>query len=138
MKTCSAIDTDDILYSLIKRAIDTKAVRITGIVCPEGDRPEDSQREDIVINTIALTHDKPQDGTSNVNIYVPDRRVKVQGKEQRTADRDRLQQIGDDLVSFIEAQNLPDFEMWIESDTILREDTPRQHYRNLRIKWNIH
>ncbi len=138
MKKLSTIDTDDILYSLIRRAVDTKAVKINGDVYPEGDRPEDSQKEDIVINTIALTHDKPQDGTSNVNIYVADLRVKVHGKEQRAANRDRLQAIGDDLVSFIEDQNLADFEMWIESDTLLKDESARQHYRNLRIKWNIH
>ena len=72
MKTCSTIDTDDMLYKLLRRAIDEGKFSINGVVCQESDRPEDSQTEDIVINTIALSHDKPQDGTSNVNIYVPE------------------------------------------------------------------
>ena len=138
MKTCSSIDLDDLLYSLLQRAIATKAVTINGVVCPEDDRPADSQTEDIVVNTISISQDKPQDGTSNVNIYVPDRRVRIRGKEQRAANRGRLQQIGDQVKAFIEAQNLDDLEMWIESDTILRDQTAAQHYRNLRIKFNIH
>lgn len=70
MKKCSSIDTDDMLYKLLRRAIDEKKIAINGVLCQETDRPADSQTEDIVVNTIAISHDKPQDGTSNVNIYV--------------------------------------------------------------------
>ncbi len=138
MKTCSTIDTDDMLYKLLSRAIAEGKFSINGVVCQESDRPEDSQTEDIVINTIALSHDKPQDGTSNVNIYVPDKRVKIRGKEQRKTDWGRLKELGDALAAFIEAQNLPDFEMWIESDSTLQDPASGQHYRNIRVKWNIH
>lgn len=137
MKKCSAIDLDDLLYSLIRKAAAAGVVRINGLICPEGDRPDDSQTEDIVFNTVAVTQDKPQDGTSNINIYVPDHRVMIRGKEQRSANRERLKQIGDALVSFIDAQNLPDLELWTESDTILSEPSAGQHYRNIRVKWNI-
>jgi len=138
MKKCSSIDTDDMLYKLLRRAIDEKKIEINGVLCQETDRPADSQTEDIVVNTISISHDKPQDGTSNVNIYVPDKRVKIRGKEQRTTNWARLKEIGDALVDFIEAQNLDDLEMWIESDTTLQELTAAQHYRNIRVKWNIH
>lgn len=138
MKKCSSIDTDDILFNLLKTAVKEGEIVINGIVCHEDDRPENSQTEDIVINTIALTHDKPQDGTSNVNIYVPDLRLKIRGQEQRATDRRRLFEIGEQVKAFIEAQNLPDFEMWIESDLTLKDQGAAQHYRNLRIKWNIH
>ena len=138
MKKCSSIDTDDMLYKLLRRAIDEKKIEINGVLCQETDRPADSQTEDIVVNTISISHDKPQDGTSNVNIYVPDKRVKIRGKEQHTTNWARLKEIGDALVDFIEAQNLDDLEMWVESDTTLQELTAAQHYRNIRVKWNIH
>lgn len=138
MKKCSSIDTDDMLYKLLRRAIDEKKIEINGVLCQETDRPADSQTEDIVVNTIAISHDKPQDGTSNANIYVPDKRVKIRGQEQRKTDWGRLKEIGDALVDFLEAQNLDDLEMWIESDTTLQEPTAGQHYRNIRVKWNIH
>ena len=102
MKNCSSIDTDDILYKIVAEAVSTGIVKISGIVCTQGERPDDSETEDIVINTITVTHDKPQTGTSNVNIYASDLKVKIRGKEQRKADRERLREIGDALVSYLE------------------------------------
>ena len=138
MKNCSSIDTDDILYKIVAQAVSTGVVKISGIVCTQGERPDDSETEDIVINTITVTHDKPQTGTSNVNIYASDQKVKIRGKEQRKADRERLREIGDALVSYLDAQNIADLEFWIESDIVLQEQQVNQHYRNIRISWNIH
>lgn len=138
MKNCSSIDTDDILYKIVAQAVSTGVVKISGIVCTQGERPDDSETEDIVINTITVTHDKPQTGTSNVNIYASDLKVKIRGKEQRKADRERLRDIGDALVSYLDAQNIADLEFWIESDIVLQEQQVNQHYRNIRISWNIH
>lgn len=138
MKNCSSIDTDDILYKIVAQAVSTGVVKISGIVCTQGERPDDSETEDIVINTITVTHDKPQTGTSNVNIYASDLKVKIRGKEQRKADRERLREIGDALVSYLDMQNIADLEFWIESDIVLQEQQVNQHYRNIRISWNIH
>lgn len=138
MKNCSSIDTDDILYKIVAQAVSTGIVKISGIVCTQGERPDDSETEDIVINTITVTHDKPQTGTSNVNIYASDLKVKIRGKEQRKANRERLREIGDALVSYLDAQNIADLEFWIESDIVLQEQQVSQHYRNIRISWNIH
>lgn len=138
MKNCSSIDTDDILYKIVAQAVSTGVVKISGIVCTQGERPDDSETEDIVINTITVTHDKPQTGTSNVNIYASDLKVKIRGKEQRKANRERLREIGDALVSYLDAQNIAELEYWIESDIVLQEQQVNQHYRNIRISWNIH
>ena len=138
MKNCSSIDTDDILYKIVAEAVSTGVVNISGIVCTQGEPPDDSETEDIVINTITVTHDKPQTGTSNVNIYASDLKVKIRGKEQRKADRERLREIGDALVSYLDMQNIADLEFWIESDIVLQEQQVNQHYRNIRISWNIH
>lgn len=138
MKNCSSIDTDDILYKIVAEAVSTGVVNISGIVCTQGEHPDDSETEDIVINTITVTHDKPQTGTSNVNIYASDLKVKIRGKEQRKADRERLREIGDALVSYLDMQNIADLEFWIESDIVLQEQQVNQHYRNIRISWNIH
>ena len=92
----------------------------------------------IVINTITVTHDKPQTGTSNVNIYAKDLKLRIKGKEQRKADRERLRTIGDALVAYLNAQNIADLEYWIESDIVIKELEVNQHYRNIRISWNIH
>ena len=103
MKHCSSIDTDDILFKIVSEAVTSGKVVINGGVFTQGERPDDSEAEDIVINTITVTHDKPQTGTSNVN-----------------------------------AQNIADLEYWIESDIVIKELEVNQHYRNIRISWNIH
>jgi hypothetical protein len=138
VKHCSSIDTDDILYKIVKEAVTSGKVKISGGVFVQGERPDDSEAEDIVINTITVTGEKPQTGTSNVNIFAADKKVKIRGREQRKADRERLRKIGDALFAHLDAQNVADLEYWIESDTTIKEIEVKQHYRNLRISWNIH
>lgn len=138
MKHCSSIDTDDIFFKIVSEAVTSGKVVINGGVFTQGERPDDSEAEDIVINTITVTHDKPQTGTSNVNIYAKDLKLRIKGKEQRKADRERLRTIGDALVAYLDAQNIADLEYWIESDIVIKELEVNQHYRNIRISWNIH
>lgn len=138
MKHCSSIDTDDILFKIVSEAVTSGKVVINGGVFTQGERPDDSEAEDIVINTITVTHDKPQTGTSNVNIYAKDLKLRIKGKEQHKADRERLRTIGDALVAYLDAQNIADLEYWIESDIVIKELEVNQHYRNIRISWNIH
>lgn len=138
MKYCSSIDTDDILFKIVSEAVTSGKVVINGGVFTQGERPDDSEAEDIVINTITVTHDKPQTGTSNVNIYAKDLKLRIKGKEQRKADRERLRTIGNALVAYLDAQNIADLEYWIESDILIKELEVNQHYRNIRISWNIH
>ena len=138
MKHCSSIDTDDILFKIVSEAVTSGKVVINGGVFTQGERPDDSEAEDIVINTITVTHDKPQTGTSNVNISAKDLKLRIKGKEQRKADRERLRTIGDALVAYLDAQNIADLEYWIESDIVIKELEVNQHYRNIRISWNIH
>lgn len=138
MKHCSSIDTDDILFKIVSEAVTSGKVVINGGVFTQGEKPDDSEAEDIVINTITVTHDKPQTGTSNVNIYAKDLKLRIKGKEQRKADRERLRTIGDALVAYLDAQNIADLEYWIESDIVIKELEVNQHYRNIRISWNIH
>lgn len=138
MKYCSSIDTDDILFKIVSEAVTSGKVVINGGVFTQGERPDDSEAEDIVINTITVTHDKPQTGTSNVNVYAKDLKLRIKGKEQRKADRERLRTIGNALVAYLDAQNIADLEYWIESDIVIKELEVNQHYRNIRISWNIH
>ena len=138
MKYCSSIETDDILFKIVSEAVTSGKVVINGGVFTQGERPDDSEAEDIVINTITVTHDKPQTGTSNVNIYAKDLKLRIKGKEQRKADRERLRTIGNALVAYLDAQNIADLEYWIESDIVIKELEVNQHYRNIRISWNIH
>lgn len=129
-------DTDAILFKILKDS-SVKNV-ISGGIYVGDDRPDDSQDEDIVVNTIDLTQDyHPQIGTSNVNIYVPDKNVKVKNKQQVKSNRVRLKALSEKTINVLRSAKVPGLVFTIESQSTLAEPNINQHYVNIRISWNI-
>ena len=56
-------------------------------------RPTESTKEDIVVNSILMDNDFLQDGTFNVNCYVPYVSVSIDGISQFMPNESRLSQI---------------------------------------------
>lgn len=138
MKSISSIEADEILYRVIAEQVRAGAIPINGVVATFDDRPDNSNREDIIIGTIDLSHEKPQTATTAVCIYIPDKAISLKGIKQHKPDKERLQLIGEAVVRALDEANLPELEFWIESDTIQQEAAVNQHCRYLRVKWNIH
>lgn len=134
----TSFDTDDILFQILSGNAGLKAA-ISGGIYPETERPDNSEKEDITVNTITVTRNyTPQSGTSNVNIYIPDLRLSIKGQEQRKANREKLREITGKVISAIEAARVEGLAFWITNETTLKESDIYQHYTNLRIDWNIH
>jgi hypothetical protein len=134
----TSFDTDDILFQVLSASPELKAA-ISGGIYPGNERPDNSEKEDITINTITVTRNfTPQGGTSNVNIYVPDLKLKIEGQEQRKENRERLREITNAVISVLEAANPEGLAFWISGETTLKEPEIYQHYTNLRIDWSIH
>lgn len=134
MKT--TFDTDSILFQLLSGS--TLKTAIKGGIYVGDDRPENSEKEDVCINSIDLTQDYlPQLGTSNVNIYVPDTAKKIAGKQQLKANRTRLKELSEMAIATLKQANVPDLNVIVGSQTILAESTIKQHYVNIRIEWFI-
>lgn len=131
-----SIETDDILFAVLNGCEQLKA-ELSGGIYTQGERPDDSQKEDVVVNNLALTHDLPQTGTSNVNIHVPDKKVKINGKEQYKTDRERIRILTGIVLSALKAANVEGLLFWVSNETIMKEDSIKQSYNNLRIEWNI-
>ncbi|KAA6303129.1 MAG: hypothetical protein EZS26_000732 [Candidatus Ordinivivax streblomastigis] len=133
----TSFDTDDILFKVLSASAGLKAA-ISGGIYPETERPDNSEQEDITVNTITITRTyTPQTGTSNVNIYVPDLKLKIKGQEQRKENRERLREITNKVISILEAARVEGLAFWITNETVLNEPKIYQHYTNLRIDWNI-
>ncbi len=116
-------DTDSILFGILKNAPVKNA--ISGGIYVGDDRPDDSEDEDIVVNSIYLTQDyHPQIGTSNVNIYVSDNRVRLKALSAKAMDALRNAKV-------------PGLLFTIESQNVLAEPNSKQHFVNIRISWNI-
>ena len=100
-----SIDTDDTLYKVLSTSEDLKKA-LSGDIYLQGERPDGSELEDVVINTIALSHNLPQTGTSNVNIHVSDLKLKIKGKEQRKANRERLRELTALVIRVLKKANV--------------------------------
>lgn len=111
---------------------------ISGSIYPGDSRPDDSDDEDIVINTIALTQDcLPQVATSNVNIYVKDVNKKINGKNQLKADRKRLKLLSERTMEVLRNAIFTGLKIIPGNQSLLAEPDIKQHYVNIRIDWNI-
>lgn len=129
-------DLDAIVYGLLN--VPPITGFITGGVYVGDDRPDDSACEDIVVNCIDLSQDYlPQVGTSNVNVYVPDKPRLIGGKQQFKACRQRMRSITEKVVSELRKAVVPGLILTIDAQTVLNESEIRQHYVNIRISWNI-
>lgn len=129
-------DLDEIMFKLLN--VKTITDEISGGIYLGDGRPEDSSKEDVVVNSIDLTQDYlPQVATTNVNIYVPDKPFQIDGKCQFVACRDKLKAIAGKVVAVLRNAVVPGLKFVIEAQNFLREESIKQHYVNIRISWNI-
>lgn len=132
----NSFDTDTILYRILRDSPVKEA--LTGDIYYQGDRPADSDKEDIVINTVTLTQDyHPQIGESNVNVYVADNIITVGGKQQRVVNRARLKQLTELAIQAIRDSRLDGLKANLKWQRILQEPDINQTFVNIRISWNI-
>lgn len=130
-------DTDLILFQILK---DSPAILSTisgGIYISE--RPDGSEAEDVVVNTIDLTQESvPQLGTSNVNIHVSDKDVQIGGVQQKKVYRERLQAITTVVLDALKSAKIEGLALVVTNQTTIKEPSIYQHYVNIRIDWFIH
>ena len=131
-----SIDTDDTLFQILNASAALKA-ELTGGIYVLGERPDGSEKEDIVVNNIFINHTIPQTGTSNVNIHVPDMTLTIGGKQQYKANRERLRTLTALTLEALKAANIQGLAIRITNETIIKEPNIPEHYTNIRVDWNI-
>lgn len=132
----SSFDADAILYKLLRDS--SVKAEISGGIYYEGDRPADSDKEDIIINTVTLTQDfYPQLGDSNVNVYVKDSIINIGGKQQRVVNRARLKQLTELVIGVIRDSRVKGLKANLRWQRTLQEPDINQTFVNIRISWNI-
>lgn len=131
-----SIETDDVLFSILDAWEALKAT-ISGGIYAQGERPDGSAKEDVVINNLYLNHETPQSGISNVNIHVPDKQVRIGDTEQMKADRERIRELTAIVLAAIKSANIPGLTIRVTTETVIKEPGISEHYNNLRVEWNI-
>lgn len=134
----SAIEVINILYVHIKNIVVVTGIKkINGSVY-KMQRPINSDKEDIVINSLPISGSQIQEGVLNVNIYVPD--IKLMNSDKtastflpNTARMTELSRLAiNDLSEFWSPDG--DYVFELENTGIYPEDN-NQHYINLRIRF---
>lgn len=129
-------DIDAILYRILN--IDSIVDSISGDVYV-GQRPDNSELEDICINTIALTQShSPQIADSNVNIHIPDIKIKIGQNPQYKPNNLRMKEIAETVLSELRNSNTEGAKLQIGSQIVIPEAAIHQHYVNIRVSWSVH
>ena len=129
-------DLDEILYRLLNANSDLKS-SISGSIYL-GQRPDNSEKEDIVISTISLTQEYvPQIATSNINVHVSDLLQSVEGKQMKFENRVKIKAITEKVLTIIRNAKFENLTVYLESQNVIREPNIFQSYSNIRLNWLI-
>lgn len=129
-------DLDEILYRLLNANSDLKS-SISGSIYL-GQRPDNSEKEDIVVSTISLTQEYvPQIATSNINIHISDLLQSVEGKQMKFENRVRIKAITEKVLTIIRNAKFEDLTVYLEAQNVIREPNIFQSYSNIRLNWLI-
>ena len=118
------------IYELLN--IDVIKSNISGKIY-KNKRPAESQKEDIVINSVLIDNDFLQDGTFNVNCYVPYISVNIDGITQFMPNETRLIQISKIVYPFLDNIYKPDFNLTVERHEVIDLESEKASYINFRI-----
>lgn len=130
-------DTDSILYQILNGSPAILSAISGGVYIDE--RPDGSEAEDIVVNTIDLTQEHaPQLGTSNVNIHVSDIDVQINGVQQKKKNREQLKSLTTIVLDALKSAKIEGLALIVTNQTTIKEPTINQHYVNIRVDWVIH
>jgi len=99
-------------------------------------RALNSRNEDIVINALPITEEIPQRCYVNVNVYVNNLSVKINGQTDNTIpDLLRLDELTNSIIGVLEEVTNDDYYFSIGQHAVLSDDSISQYYSNIRIEF---
>ncbi|YBW68154.1 hypothetical protein [Riemerella phage vB_RanS_GDF21] len=99
-------------------------------------RPVNSNKEDIVINSLTMTNQILQNGVFNINCYVPKKSVTVAGITQLHKDNKRLKEIADKVYAVLNDVWENDYNLDVETHQDFEEQN--ENYYNFRVQLNAY
>ena len=131
--------TIDDCNSLLYQALSTASLGISGDIYFDNERPVDSTKEDIAINTPSLTggNGHPQQGYSNINIYVPVKKIKTADGYRTVRNRTRERELVNKVSEVIEGMSVEGVN-YIDSENKEQSVDGRETFCNVRVFWKIY
>lgn len=120
------IDIKDDIYAIIKSSSLLK--KVTGTLS-KTIRPENSNKEDIVISILANQNGQIQEAYVNVNIYVPD----VMRKTQNEENSSRLRTLCKESYELLKVGRGNGFRFVLESQRVLEVNEKDEHVINNKL-----
>lgn len=127
----TTFEVKDVLFGLVN--INSIKGAISGNIYLDF-RPTDSDKEDVVINSLPISHSSWQQCTANVNIYVQDIKAKVNVVSQPVPNRGRLEAITKAVIAAVDGQGGEDWVCNVVSDHTFKNDDG-SHMSNVRIEF---
>jgi hypothetical protein len=125
----ASIDLVDITYARLYSS-PVKPL-ISGLIC-KYKRPLNSDKEDIVINTLPLSNDVIQKGIINVNIHVPNINLKSQlGYDNSLPNIERIRTLSKAVIEIFDEVWEDDYCLELQNETVMSEAD--NHFANIRI-----
>lgn len=137
MKTSTEI-IDMIYQYLVTTELVTGANGLSGAVYPL-QRPEGSDKEDLVIGTLSLDGEDVQIGVFNLNLHIPNLEVVVNGRPQKQPDRARMRVLSGMLRDAISEHYFDEAcSAWITDIVEIKEPNLDDWYVNHRLEIRFH
>lgn len=130
------IQIDSVIYRILTEN-GALQFALSGDIYTAGERPENSDKEDIVISAISYQHSTPAQAVSNINIHVPDIAVNIGGTPQYKTNRDRLRDLTEMVVYIIEGTTIEGVGLHVDTTQVFAEPNAHEHYMNIRASWLI-
>lgn len=109
---------------------------ITGIVCLF-ERPKNSDKTDVVLNTLALTSAQLQQGVFNVNVHCPNiNGLVINGSTDSTQpDIQKMLQVGNAIINILKDYNGQDYKLDVQTPGLPLRDSDGTWYLNIRVNY---
>lgn len=124
------IEVIDLIYQILKPLEEGLSGGIYKI-----QRPANSNKEDIVINSLILASGDIQKGTFNINIHVPDLLIRFKNQTQNQPDLKRLKELNKLVKSKIDEIYNKDYNLFVLWENTLKDIDAKNHYINIRIQF---
>lgn len=138
MSLRTTYDAERILYQKISGS--SLEAACSGVLC-KWNRPDESSKEDIVINSVATTTESTQRMVANVNIYVPDVKSPVTENHWQPNTK-RIKELLDLAMPLIGEVRGVDgglqYDCYITNQQTFSDPTIKQTYINLRVEFTFY